>query len=132
MRSFNALKAAGKAKGWPVRFQDDLGVHDKAHCAELGADAPFLWALRESGTHLVPLNLHACRSGVSWGPRPHRAYVDGVAVNFGQDVMWHYWDARGLRAVTIQEARTIAAEADVVAKPHVPAPAQMECQHLVW
>jgi hypothetical protein len=41
--------------GWPEMYRDDLYRHDLQALRKIDLDKPFVWVLRQSGTHLVPI-----------------------------------------------------------------------------
>jgi hypothetical protein len=83
--------AEAERVGWPVQYRCDLYVHDREYLNQLDPSIPFVWILRESGTHLNDVT-----------------YVDGVghdAVHFAESVpriftphecLIYTWDGRYL------------------------------------
>lgn len=52
--AYATIAAESVRVGWPVAYRRDLTLHDRRELATRGADAgPFLWILRDYGTHLV-------------------------------------------------------------------------------
>jgi len=92
MRHFRALRAAAQAKGWPTHFKRDLLVHDRRHLRKRDPEKPFLWVLRDSGTHIVDPEWtereHGC---MSW---EHPAHIEQSS---GSDCcLWYWWDGYSL------------------------------------
>jgi len=89
---WDAILAEAEKRGLPKAYRRDLYVHDRAHAAQLDSAEPFLWILRENGTHLLPLD-----------------YVDGVKhdiVHFAvsipkifasEELHVYVWDGRYLK-----------------------------------
>jgi hypothetical protein len=89
---WDAILAEAERVGWPVKYRRDLYVHDRAYLNQLDPSIPFVWILREHGTHLNDVT-----------------YVDGVghdAVHFAESVprifssercRVYTWDGRYLR-----------------------------------
>jgi hypothetical protein len=63
---WEAIVKEAERVGWPRDYRRDLYVHDRAHLGQLDPSEPFVWILRENGTHLFSAS-----------------YVDGV----GQDAV---------------------------------------------
>lgn len=53
MPHYAALLAESERTGWPLAFRNDLLVHDLAFCQATSEGNPFLWVLRDSGTHVI-------------------------------------------------------------------------------
>lgn len=71
--------------GWPTSYRRDLTLHDRRELGKRGG--PFLWVLRELGTHLVfpgggePSCEALARSVIStWGDRCRCYHFDGYAL----------------------------------------------------
>jgi len=90
-RHYRALTAKADEIGWPLRFRTDLTKHDRAFVTKHEADRPFIWVLRDSGTHLA-------YPGIIDGVR-HRAsgYARMVAESFGAaKCKFFIWDGQKL------------------------------------
>lgn len=98
------------ALGWPTHYRRDLTLHDRCELAarvdSAGRSAPFLWVVRESGTHLM----HAgpCLPGSSSAG----SILRSVLVNFGGERRVYHYDGRDLRPVSEPQALAIAARWD--------------------
>lgn len=104
-----AVARAALALGWPTRYRRDLTLHDRCELAARvtdGQSAPFLWVVRESGTHLM----HAgpCLPGSSAAG----AILRSVLANFGGERRVYHYDGRDLRPVSEPEAYALAARWD--------------------
>jgi hypothetical protein len=97
LRHYHALRDAARAKGWPVAFKTDLTKHDLAFCRRYDASQPFLWVLRDAGTHVVTPDT---TDGVG-----HRcyAYPRFIAEAFGEAGGFFYW----WNGVTLRELRGV-------------------------
>jgi hypothetical protein len=47
------LAISQEAVGWPANYREDLTVHDRHFCEEVGPDMPIAWIVRKSGTHML-------------------------------------------------------------------------------
>lgn len=54
MEPYDLLLAKSEKIGWPVHNKKDLTEHDKQYLKEEKPEK-FIWIVRESGTHLLPL-----------------------------------------------------------------------------
>lgn len=52
-RCYLALCQESARIGLPKNYREDLTVHDRNFCEEIGPDTPIAWIVRESGTHMV-------------------------------------------------------------------------------
>lgn len=52
---YPVLLAESKRVGWPVSFATDLTEHDQRFLRKRKPEWPFVWCLRESGTHVIDL-----------------------------------------------------------------------------
>jgi hypothetical protein len=69
---WDAVLKEAERVGWPLKYRRDLYVHDRATLGMLDPSVPFVWLLREHGTHLSEVT-----------------YVDGVghdAAHFAESV----------------------------------------------
>ena len=58
--AYATIAAESVRVGWPTNYRRDLTLHDRRELATRGADVgPFLWILRDYGTHLVFPGPHA-------------------------------------------------------------------------
>ena len=105
MSAYPSLCARAHKLGLPRRFRDDLYVHDKATCEEIGS-APFLWMPYDNGTHLVEL------SAARWGVVKLQSIVGYKSKIFGR-ANWHHWDGSRLVRVTYSEALALAHAAEL-------------------
>ena len=69
---WDAILEEAERVGWPLNYRRDLYVHDRTELGRIDPSVPFLWVLREGGTHLYEVT-----------------YVDGVghhAVHFAESI----------------------------------------------
>lgn len=104
IRAWNALKAEAAHKGLPKHYADDLNVHDFAAVNKYGSDKPFLWVLRECGTHLLPLDKE------QYGSSSAKEWAEAIAKVWGNGSFWYLWNGMNLNAVTLTEAIQLAKE----------------------
>jgi hypothetical protein len=94
--AFDAIVAEAKRVGWPVDYRGDLFQHDRDALAVVPAAVPFLWVLRESGTHLylaTPEDIDGAR---------HKAWQ--VPSWMGTGCRFYTWDGFALRSHCDAEA----------------------------
>jgi hypothetical protein len=92
MPHWDAIVAEAERVGWPLHYRRDLYVHDRASIAHTSASEPFLWVLRECGTHFCPVSFV---DGVGHGASH---FAESVPQIFGPKVCRLYsWDGRTLR-----------------------------------
>lgn len=125
MKAYEALFAVAEKVGWPEYYRDDLVVHDKAAVEESGDDVPYVWVLRDRGTHLVPIT-------GTWDSRSTiEAYVKGFDSygNRGDGKRWFTWCPKQQRLEEV-DSTTAAQRVQEWAKEYVtyvdPVPNQFE------
>jgi hypothetical protein len=52
MPHYDAIVAEATRAGWPRDYRRDVFVHDRNFLARVSPDVPFVWMLRELGSHL--------------------------------------------------------------------------------
>lgn len=55
-KPYSDMLKLAKIKELPKAFHNDLHVHDKAALEQYGNDKPFIWVIRECGTHFYALS----------------------------------------------------------------------------
>lgn len=120
--AYTAIAREAVRVGWPMSYRRDLTLWDRRALsdrrAELETGAPFLWFLRELGTHLV------FPAGQAADPVTDRGWnlpavgaatlVDAVLGTWGATrgdpcrVRCYAWERGALREVTCDEARALA------------------------
>lgn len=108
---YTAILEAAQNLQLPTHYRDDLLVHDKNGCEILGDDVDRLWAVREHGSHLIPLTHDVNPVGIGWGPRPHALHVDCVLKWF-EPAHWFLWRNGRLVAISAERAVRVAEIAD--------------------
>ena len=53
MTPYEHLVVKAEEIGWPAYYKNDLLVHDRAALEGRNPDVPFMWFVRETGTHLA-------------------------------------------------------------------------------
>jgi len=53
--AYRLMKAESVRVGWPKHYAADLTKHDRRRLSRKDAPETFVWILRESGTHLLPI-----------------------------------------------------------------------------
>lgn len=92
MRHYDALVAQAAIVGWPLAYRRDLDVHDRQLCERLDEATPFLWVLRDAGTHLwVPGGELAALEDVGQVER----YLLSLQAAMGP-LRLYWWDGRQL------------------------------------
>lgn len=93
---YRAITRQAKKLGWPAAFRRDLTRWDRRALMARDAAAPFAWAVRECGTHLM-------------FPDRERRY--GVAAEIARTIdrtlgptRWFWWDGHALAEITWPEA----------------------------
>lgn len=97
MRHYAALVAVSEQLGWPKKFRTDLTKHDKAFLSrpEFSAEEAFVWALYESGTHMMHVSLAQLLDAYD-GPR--------IVLNTFPDAKLFGWDGAHLQPLADVEA----------------------------
>jgi hypothetical protein len=88
---FDAIVAEAERIGWPLQYRRDLYVHDRALLAQLDPSVPFLWIIREGGTHLYGATFTDDRPG-----RDASHFAKSVASTFAEPCHFYTWDGRRL------------------------------------
>jgi hypothetical protein len=105
-----AIETEAQRVGWPVAYKRDLYVHDRNALARLPRRVPFVFVLRDNGTHLFPVGE---RDGVG-----HDAAHFAVSCPdcFGRERCRVYtWDGARLRQhATPEDAADAARDLDRV------------------
>lgn len=93
--AWRSILEAARALGWPALFEADLYVHDRVTLAKTPADRPFVWAIGETGTHIL------WPEPRSWRRAETASYVRAV-----RDMRPEFfaWDGRGLQPITAEDA----------------------------
>lgn len=92
IRAWTALKEEAARQDLPKAYHADLDTHDLKAVTDLGSNKPFLWALRECGTHLIPVDT-----------KDAHKWIKGIA-QVWKDALWYHWDGVSLRSVTAHKA----------------------------
>ena len=96
---YAAIVVEAERVGWPTGYRRDLYVHDRNACARLPADVPFVFVLRENGTHLFPVTY---RDGAGHGA-PHFAVPCPAIFRYERSRVYT-WDGSRLTAHRTPEA----------------------------
>lgn len=106
--NYAALLAVSAARSLPRRFSTDLTRWDREALAVRDVAEPFLWCLRDDGTHLVFADERD-----NARPTPHTApdYPAMLAEVFGAAAChWLWWDGAELRELAGERAVEAATE----------------------
>jgi hypothetical protein len=87
---YAALTRTASELSLPRLYKTDLTTHDRAWCDGHGT-TPFLWAIYECGTHLVPLDDRRPPNPF----RVHSEWVHCIATTFA-DLHWFWWNGTEL------------------------------------
>ena len=82
---YDVILAKANEIGWPLHYRNDLLVHDRDALAEHDPALPFLWGIRECGTHLIFANR-----------LEGRLSAEQITQAFGRDCRWFLWDGTAL------------------------------------
>jgi len=110
-RHYQAIRDEAERVGWPTTFRTDLTKHDRAWLANRDPSKPFVWILREGGTHI-------CAPGIIDGVF-HKASQYGRMVSEAfrpHPCRFYLWDGVGLTEFATPEAldvRTAEIEAEL-------------------
>ena len=109
INAWQTLKDEASLKGLPQRYKNDLDVHDRESIERYGDASPFLWFLRENGTHYVPLGKHYTDVA---------ATVRAITMTFGEGTQggWYHWDGKVLLKVDDDKAVRLALDSDLAAQ----------------
>lgn len=100
--AFPAMLAESQRTGLPLTFKNDLLVHDSGWLTTQAPSHPFVWVLRDSGTHIVALDWSQSESGRI---RDAAHMLASIADSFGVDrCRFFLWDGAGLQPMASLEA----------------------------
>lgn len=86
--AYRAITAEANRLGWPQAYRADLLTHDRSILSAAEAPRDFLWSVRPTGTHLVPLSSWP---SIAWG---------AAAVRCGPaEERWYHWRSEGLQSI---------------------------------
>ena len=78
----------------PKAYHDDLNIHDRNAVSKYGSATRLLWAAREYGTHLFPLDAK------HWMSHEEMCKWVLATISVFGDCQWHHWDGTTLHAVS--------------------------------
>ena len=110
MRAYNEIKTEADRLGLPLSYRDDLVIHDYNAVKQYGSERPFLWGLRDLGTHLFPVAAEDC-----WQEGGREGWV-GACSRTWPETRWYLWDGQQLLGIPSELAVAIAREYDEAAK----------------
>lgn len=102
-RHYLALVEVSQRTGYPQEYREDLTVHDRHACEVLDPAQPFAWVLRESGTHICPVQF-APIDGAETRAWTYIAGFGGARAYFSGACLFYGWDGSRLRPFDTAEA----------------------------
>lgn len=94
--AFALMLAESKSTGLPKNFTRDLTVHDHAWIEARDPKLPFLWCLRDDGTHTVALEP---RAGRETGPNSAPQIFESLARGW-PGASFYIWDGVALHGIS--------------------------------
>lgn len=89
---YAAIRTEAQRIRWPKKFRRDLTFHDRRFLKDLPESEPFVWILREHGTHLVcPLRWKAKHSLAEL-----LVVLNTLRTEFSDEKRAYLWDGRFL------------------------------------
>ena len=104
---FTAITKEALSVGWPTSYRRDLTLHDRRELSRHEEGDPFLWVLRELGTHLVFPGA---------GDVSCETIARSVISTWGDRCRCYHFDGYALREVTSEAAVDVARRWDRAAK----------------